>query len=46
MNTETVWNDELEAVDFDLIAAIEADIAKSKSLLSRMSNEEEDDLLF
>ncbi len=44
MNTETVWNDEVESIDLELIAAIEADIARTKSLLSRMSNDEDEDL--
>ena len=46
MNTETVWNDEVEMIDPELIAAIEADIAKTRALLSRLGDKEEEDLLF
>ncbi len=46
MGTETIWNDDVVAENDILIAAIEADIANTKALLTRLSNsDEQDDIL-
>ncbi len=46
METETIWNDDVVADNDILIAAIEEDIANTRSKLARLSNiDEEDDIL-
>ncbi|MES2526290.1 MAG: hypothetical protein V4598_04360 [Bdellovibrionota bacterium] len=42
MNAETTWNDEVEAVDLELIAALEREITDGKSKLARLSADDED----
>ena len=42
MNQEISWNDEIEANDLELIAALEKDIADGKSKLARLSADDED----
>ncbi len=41
MKTETVWNDEVEATDLELIAALEKEILEGKSELCRLSADDE-----
>ena len=40
MDTETTWNDDVEASDLDLVEALELDILADKSKLCQLSNEE------
>lgn len=42
METETVWNDEFEAHDLEMVAELEADIASEKTKLCRMSENSHD----
>ena len=42
MNTETTWNDDVEAADLELIAALEEEILSNKSELCRLSSADEE----
>ncbi len=46
MIIQATWDDEVEVTDAKLIELIEADIARTKALLSRMSEENEEELVF
>jgi hypothetical protein len=41
MDTETNWNDDVEASDLEMIEALEKDILAEKSELCRLSADEE-----
>ncbi|MFL5785399.1 MAG: hypothetical protein ACJ76H_12350 [Bacteriovoracaceae bacterium] len=41
MDTETTWNDDVEAADLELIAALEEEIKALKSELCRLSADDE-----
>lgn len=42
MDTETVWNDEVEATDLEMVAEMEAEILSDKAKLCRMSENNHD----
>ncbi len=42
MNADLNWNDEVEANDLELIAALEKEITDGKAKLARLSADDED----
>lgn len=41
MDAEMIWNDEVEATDLELVAALEREIIESKETLGRLSADDE-----